>query len=167
MTNNKAYQMQLENSNNQNRVFKLTIEQLEYFKDSISLKLKEAKEELKIKDSKIEAMEYQSSINERVDTIRTKDTIFINSSSRLDTIIGDKWYQLKLGLYYPNTIVVNPKFINERIVIISSKKETINPPKKFFLFRWFQKKHEVIEVNIKENNPYVSNREQRYIQIIK
>ena len=47
------------------------------------------------------------------------------------------------------------------------KKETVNPPKKFFLFRWFQKKHKIIQVDVIEKNPYVQNEVSRYIEIVR
>ena len=35
-----------------------------------------------------------------------------------------------------------------------------------FLFKWFQKKHTVVEVTTRELNPYVEEKIQKYIQII-
>ena len=51
--------------------------------------------------------------------------------------------------------------------MVNKKKETINPPKKFFLFRWFQRKHTILEVNMVEKNPYIENKNNRFIEIIK
>lgn len=48
-----------------------------------------------------------------------------------------------------------------------SKKETIDPPKKFFLCRWFQKKQTILEVKIVEKSPYIEQKESRFIEIIK
>ena len=61
----------------------------------------------------------------------------------------------------------NIKINNTRDVLINSKRETIDPPKKFFLLRWFQKKQEVILVNVKDSNPYITKGQDVYIQIIK
>lgn len=68
---------------------------------------------------------------------------------------------------FPNTIIVHPEFTSEKYIVTHSRKETINPPKKFFLFRWFQKKHRVVEVVVIENSPYVSDKQQKFIEIIK
>jgi hypothetical protein len=81
--------------------------------------------------------------------------------------MGDKWYQLSLGLEYPSMITVKPYFKSEKHIVVSSKKETVNPPKKFFLFRWFQKKHVIIHVDVIEKNPYVSDENSRYVEIMK
>lgn len=164
--NIKAYDSQLSGLNNSNKVFKLTIDQLNYFKDSILIKMNEVREGLNIKDSKIKQMQYQLSHVEKPDSIILKDTIFVESF-KLDTIIGDEWANTHLIMKYPNYIKFTPKFKLESFLFVESKKETVNPPKKFFLFRWFQKKHIVLNVTVKENNPYVETDEQKFVEIIK
>lgn len=164
--NIKAYDSQLSGLNNSNKVFKLTIDQLNYFKDSILIKMNEVRKELNIKDSKIKQMQYKLSHVEKPDSVILKDTVFVESF-KLDTIIGDEWANTHLIMKYPNYIKFTPKFKLESFLFVESKKETVNPPKKFFLFRWFQKKMTVVTVTIKENNPYVKQRESRYIEIIK
>ena len=57
--------------------------------------------------------------------------------------------------------------MSERYVIVDYKKETINPPKKCAIVRWFQKKHKIIEVEVVEKNPYIENKQQRFIEIVK
>ena len=47
------------------------------------------------------------------------------------------------------------------------KKETVNPPKKCFILRGFQKKHKVVEVVVVEKNTYIKNKQQRFIEIVK
>ena len=85
----------------------------------------------------------------------------------IDTLIGDGWYTLKLGLKYPSMIAVEPYFKSEKHIVVSSKKETVNPPKKFVLFRWFQKRHIVLHIDVVEKNPYVGNETSKYVEIIK
>ena len=164
--NIKAYDSQLSGLNNSNKVFKLTIDQLNYFKDSILIKMNEVRKELNIKDSKIKQMQYQLSHIEKPDSIVLKDTVFVESF-KLDTIIGDEWANTHLIMKYPNYIKFTPKFKLESFLFVESKKETVNPPKKFFLFRWFQKRHTVLNVTVKENNPYVETDEQKFVEIIK
>lgn len=164
--NIKAYDSQLSGLNNSNKVFKLTIDQLNYFKDSILIKMNEVRKELNIKDSKIKQMQYKLSHVEKPDSIILKDTIFVESF-KLDTIIGDGWANTHLIMKYPNYIKFTPKFKLESFLFVESKKETVNPPKKFFLFRWFQRKHTVLNVTVKENNPYVETDEQKFVEIIK
>ena len=164
--NIKAYDTQLSGLEDNNRVFKLTINQLNYFNDSIIKKMKEVQKELGIKDSKLQQLQYDLSFAQRKDTIVLNDTIFKNQDFELDTIVGDKWFKTNLHLKYPSTIALSPEIELERFTYINGRKETINPPKKFFLFRWFQKRHIVTEIIIREMNPYVKNKTQRFIEII-
>ena len=165
--NVKAYDAQLSGLEGDNRVLKLTVEQLNYFNDSIIKKMKVVQKELGIKDKRLQQLQYEASHAQRADTITLKDTLFRDPQLRLDTIVGDKWFKTNLHLEFPSTIALKPEIELERYTFINGKRETVNPPKKFFLFRWFQKKMTVVTVTIKENNPYVKQRESRYIEIIK
>lgn len=165
--NVKTYSVLFSNSDNKNRAYKLSIEQLEYSKDSIFQELCKTKDELKIKDSKLQSLHYMSFTYTRADTITLIDTLFRDPQVKVDTLISDNWYSMRLGIKYPSTIVVQPKFKSERSVIVSMKKETVNPPKKFFLLRWFQKKHYVLNVDVIEKNPYVQDMNSRYVEIVK
>ena len=49
--NIKAYDMQLSDEKNKNTAYQFTIDQLNYFQDSILTELNETRKELKIKDS--------------------------------------------------------------------------------------------------------------------
>ena len=164
--NIKAYDAELSGLRGDTKVYKLTIEQLNYFNDSIIKKMKVVQKELGIKDKRLQQLQYEASHAQRADTIILKDTIFRDPQLKLDTIVGDKWFRTNLHLEFPSTIALKPEIELERYTFISGKRETVNPPKKFFLFRWFQKKHTVVEVNVREMNPYVKNKTQRFIQII-
>jgi hypothetical protein len=150
-----------------NIAYQLTIEQLNYFNDSIINKLDSIRKELKIKDNNIKQLQYILSKASKKDTIIFSDTIFIDNNLNLDTTLEDKWYTLNLELKYPNIIITEPTFISEKYVISSYRKETINPPKKCKFLRMFQKKHKVIEVEVIDNNPYIINKKQKFIEIIK
>jgi hypothetical protein len=165
--NIKAYDAELSGLRGDTKVYKLTIEQLNYFNDSIIKKMKVVQKELGIKDKRLQQFQYEASHAQRADTIILKDTLFRDPQLKLDTIVGDKWFRTNLHLEFPSTIALEPEIELERYTFINGKRETVNPPKKFFLFRWFQKKHTVVEVNIREMNPYVKDKTQRFIQIIK
>lgn len=164
--NIKAYDAELSGLTNDTKVYKLTIEQLNYFNDSIIKKMKVVQKELGIKDKRLQQLQYDLSHAQRNDIIILSDTIFKSPEFKLDTIVGDKWFKTNLHLKYPSMIALSPEIELERFTYINGKRETVNPPKKFFLFRWFQKKHTVVEVNVREMNPYVKNKTQRFIQII-
>lgn len=163
--NVKAYDAQLSGLEGDNRALKLTIEQLNYFNDSITKKMNEVRKELGIKDSKIKQMQYKLSHIEKSDSLTLPDTIFVNSF-KLDTIMGDEWANNHIIMSYPNKIKITPRFKLESFLFVSAKKETIKPPKKFFLFRWFQKRHTVLNITVKENNPYAETDRQKFIEII-
>ena len=167
MTNQKAFIAENSSLKEENRVFKFTVEQLNYYNDSILQKMNEVRNELKIKDNNLKQMQYLLSEATKKDTIVFRDTLFREPSLNIDTLIGDKWYNIRLGLKYPNLITTNPTFISEKYIIVNKKKETINPPKKFFISRWFQRKHTILEVNMVERNPYIENKNNRFIEIIK
>ena len=164
--NIKAYDAELSGLRGDTKVYKLTIEQLNYFNDSIIKKMKVVQKELGIKDKRLQQLQYEASHAQRADTIILKDTLFRDPQLKLDTIVGDKWFRTNLHLEFPSTIALKPEIELERYTFINGKRETVNPPKKFFLFRWLQKRHTVIEVNVREMNPYVKDKTQRFIQII-
>lgn len=166
ISNEKAFIAENSSLKNENRVFKFTIEQLNYYNDSILQKMNDVRKELKIKDGNLKQMQYLLSEATKKDTIVFRDTLFREPTLDIDTLVGDKWYQMKLGLKYPSTITTEPKFVSEKYIMADYKKETINPPKKCWLLRLFQKKHKVVEVNVVEKNPYIENKQQRFIEII-
>lgn len=156
------------NSSLQNEVleYKMTVGDLRTSKDSIDNKLAQIIDELKLKDKKIEYLQYQTKTIYKTDTLQLSDTLFI-PTAHVDTTLGDKWYTLGLKLDYPSTIVATPKFNTEQYVVISNKKEFNKTPSKVFFIRWFQKKHQVVVVNIEEKSPYVTNKESKFIKVLK
>ena len=164
--NVEAYQIENSDANNKLRQYQLTIDELRCSNDSIDKKMLKVVDELKIKDKKIEALQYQQSEISKVDTIIFKDTLF-QEGIKIDTAIIDPWYSLELSLKYPSEIKVSPTFKNEQYVIINTKKEYNNKRSKIFFIRWFQKKHLVTEVNIEEKSPYVTNKKSKFVKVIK
>lgn len=165
--NLKAYANINREVEGQNMALHLTIDQLGYFKDSVLQELDNTRKQLKIKDKNLKALQSVSSSFSKSDTIILKDTLFKEVSLDIDTVLGDKWYNVRLGLKYPSMIAVKPYFKSEKHIVVSSKKETVNPPKKFWLFRLFQRKHVVLHIDVKEKNPYVKDETSRYVEILK
>ena len=167
ITNVKSYENMFSDSKDKSIAFQLTIAQLKHSNDSIFQELDNTRKELKIKDSKLKSLQHISSNFIKSDTIILKDTVFKNKGINIDTLLSDEWYSVRVGLRYPSSVTVTPKFKSVKTVIVSTKKETVNPPKRFFLFRWFQKKHTVLHVNVVEKNPYTENQDNRYVEIVK
>lgn len=167
VNNNKVYEVENSIIKQKAIVLNLTIEQLNYTNDSISYKLNQARKNLKIKDKEIESLQYYNETFNKVDTIiLTQDTIFIKDL-KIDTIITEPFYTCKLQLTYPNKVIIEPSFINEKLIFVASKKETIKPPKKYWLCRQFQKKHTILTIDVIDTNPYIKTNKSRFINILK
>ena len=168
-TNIKAYELENSALKDDTIEFQYTIEQLNYSKDSLNQKINKLRKELKIKDKDIQKLQYIVSENSKKDSIFILDTLFVEKV-KVDTTIGDSWSKLRLQLESPNIIVANYSFKNESLVTTYLKKETINPPHKCALIRLFQrlfqKKHNVIHVEVREQNPYCETKEQKFINIV-
>lgn len=166
ISNNKALISQIDSVADRAIEFKSTIESLDYYNDSISHRLKDAYEKLNIKDRTIKRLEYIASMALIRDSIIVKDTIFVKDY-HLDTSMTTKWYDIGLRLDYPNKVEVNPNVISEKYIISHTSRETVNKPKKFFLWRWLQRKHNIIRVEVVEENPYITNTQTKFIEIVK
>lgn len=164
--NEKAYALQLDKEKAHSNVFKIKIEQLTYYNDSITAVLNNAKNELKIKDKQLTSLSYLATQVKKTDTIRLTDTIFKEQTFVLDTIVGDKWVSTKLYMEYPSEVVLQSTVVSEKSVIMYIEKEYVDPPKKCWFLRLFQKKHTVLKAVVKENNPYVTDQENVFFQII-
>lgn len=166
--NVKAYDELLSNSKHKNVALQLTTDQLISAKDSVIRELEQTRKQLKIKEKNVKAEQHIASSFSRVDTIKLAgDTIIKDRKLVVDTLIGDSWYNAKVSLKYPSTVIIQPTFKSEKNIIVYTKKETVNPPKKLWILRLFQKKHTILKVDVIEKNPYVSNEESRYVEIIK
>ena len=96
--NVKAYASMFDNSKKQNAALLLTVDQLEYFKDSVLQELDATRKELKVKDKDLKALQQVKSSFSRTDTITITqvDTLFKEPSLAIDTVLGDEWYKLNL-----------------------------------------------------------------------
>lgn len=164
--NNKAYEEENSELKNKTIQFEYTVDQLNYSKDSLVKKLNDLRKQLNIKDKNIKELQYLASINQKKDSIFIRDTIFKHPEFKLDTLIKDNWSSLQLSLEYPNSIIANYKFNNYTSIITSTSKETINPPKKCWIGRVFQKKHTVINIDVIQENPYCTNSIEKHIKIV-
>lgn len=165
INNEKAYAAENSNLRDKNLVYKLSIEQMEYFQDSLMIEMKKIANENGIKDKHIKNLQYQLEHFYKRDTIVIRDTIFKDLSFRLDTCLVDEWNKTCLSLSYPGNIGISNLYKNEKYLIVNTKRENIKPYK-CFLGKWFGKKHTILEIDIVDKNPYVETREQRFIEII-
>lgn len=158
--------LNLENSelNKEAIAYRFDLEQLEYINDSIIKDLNNTRKQLKIKDKEIKQMQ---SIKTEVlikDSIFIKDTIFKNSFVKIDTVISDKWHTTAICLQ-PDKLTISSKYRSELQIFAKSSKEIIGTPKKCFIGRMFQKKHNVIRVEAYDKNPNAIIKEKKFIII--
>ena len=165
--NVKAYAAIASDAKNRSVALQLTIDQLGYLKDSVLQELDRTRKELGVRDRNLKALQSVSSSFSRRDTITLRDTLFREPSLAVDTLLGDRWYQLQMSLRYPSVVAVRPCFRSEKHIVVSSRRETVNPPSRIFFIKWFQKRHTVIHVDVVEQNPYCSDESSRYVEIIK
>lgn len=164
--NEKALLLKNDSNKNKIRSLQFTVEQLDYFNDSVITELNRVRRDLKVKDADLKALYYLKTSISKKDTVFLTDTVFIENTY-IDTVVQDDWHKTRLTLMYPNKIFVTPEFVSDKSIITYLSKETIKPPKKCKFLRAFQRKHKVIVVEIKENNPYIKTKEQKHIEIIK
>lgn len=165
-TNNvKAYASENSKLKNRNLVFELTLEQMEYYNDSLLHQMKKVANDNGIKDRQIRSLQYQLEHFYKRDTLIIRDTIFKDPTFHLDTCIQDKWSKTQLSLKYPGNIGIKNTYYNNKYIIVDSHKEPIKE-RKWFLPRWFTRKHIVAEITVVDENPYVSTPKQRFVQII-
>lgn len=165
INNEKAYAIENSKLIERNRVFKLSIDQLEYYNDSLLVEMKKIANENNIKDKKIKMLQYQLEHFIKRDTILVRDTIFRESDFILDTCITDEWNKSCIHLAYPNIIALSNEYKNDKYVILNSHKELIKP-RKWFLPKLFTRKHIIVEILVVDKNPYVTTSKQRYVEII-
>ena len=168
--NNKAYEAERDSLKNKTIQFQFAVDQLNHSKDSLISHLNDVRKTLKVKDKEINALQYFASINSKHDTIylkeHTTDTVF-QKGVALDTLIGDDWSEVAIHAEYPNILDVDYAFKNSTIVVMHNQRVTIDPPKKCWIARLFQKKQTVIEVDVVQENPYCIEKEQKFIEIIR
>lgn len=167
LSNRKAFESEADTLKNKSLLHQMTINQLTASKDSVDVALKEALKKLNIKPKNVVSVgQITSNIEKRDSIIIQHDTIFQNKV-RIDTVIGDKWYKAELKLRYPSRIDMAVSMLSVKHIVVNNRKETVNPPKKCWLLRLFQKKHIVQEVVVNEENPHIESESQRFISIVK
>ena len=167
----------LSNENNKNakssKLYEFKLSQLKYINDSLMNAMDSVRKSLNIKDKNTKGLGYVKS------TILIHDTVLVNrirdgdNSISIDTTINKKWYQIQLDYRgskcneCKDTLIVSPKVTSKKYVVISTQKEYVDTPKKFWIQRIFQKKDEVIDVKVVETNPYIYSNEDRFVKVIK
>ena len=171
--NLKAYIALNDTLRSTNRMFEFKTSQLNYINDSLVNQMDIVRKNIGVKDRNLKGLGYIKS------TVRIHDTVLVNrirdgdKTISIDTTINKKWYQIQLDYRgskcneCKDTLIVSPKVTSEKYVVISTQKEYVDTPKKFWIQRIFQKKDEVIDVKVVETNPYIYSNENRFVKVIK
>ena len=80
INNEKTLLLKNDNNENEIRSLKLSVEQLDYFNDSIIEKLNQARKELKVKDADLRELQYLKTLATKIDTVFIPDTIFVEKN---------------------------------------------------------------------------------------
>lgn len=144
--------------------YKMTLADLYSSKDTLDIKLSKALQDLEVADNKVRNLQYQLKHATRTDTLFLYDTIFMPDVC-IDTTLGDFWYNVRLQMEYPSTVIASPTFNSEQIVYIYNKKEYVGGKSKCFFINWFKKKYIVTEVKVEEKNPYINVINQKFIEL--
>jgi len=118
---------------------------------------------LKEQDLKLKNLLSYSNIETRIDTflrvVRTsKDSLYV--------FTFNPEFIIKVGVQ-ADSAWCNPYLVNKQLLIFSDKRETILPPKQFFLWRWLQRRHTVVKAVIRNSNPAVKTTSLNSTYIIK
>ena len=164
--NYKALENECNKLTSDNIEYKLTVTQLSLSQDSLTSALNRARINLGIKDKEIKRLEYIASQAQKTDTLYIRDSIFLNNV-KIDTTIQDgKWYKCNIHLESPNIVSISPEFTSEKSVFTHTEKVILNPKKCKFA-RLFQKKSTIIKTEVVENNPYIKNTQERFMEVIR
>lgn len=166
LQNVEAYRASNSGLEEEIKVYKMSISDLEMSKDTLDKKLMTTLQDLKLSKNKISSLQYQLKKATRIDTIVIPDTILVKDVD-IDTTLGDAWYNINLKLQYPSTIITEPSFNSEQFVYIYNKKEYVGGKSKCFFINWFKKKYISTEVKVEEKNPYINTVNQKFIEIDK
>ena len=171
--NLKAYIALNDTLRSTNRMFEFKTSQLNYINDSLVNQMDIVRKNIGVKDRNLKGLGYIKS------TVRIHDTVLVNrirdgdKTLSIDTVINKKWYQIEIDYKgsrcseCKDTLIVSPKVSSEKYVVISTSKEYVDAPKKWWFQRIFQKKEEVVDVKVVETNPYIYSDHERFIKVIK
>lgn len=158
----KAYSAALSDATGGERVLRLRVSELEASGDRQLRAMDSLRREVGVRDMRLRSMHRRVTVVSRADTVLVPDTVV---AARLDTVVDDGWVRTSVSLA-PGRVAVSSLVRNETTLIVSSRRETVRPPRRFPLFRLFQRRHTVVTVKAVEANPWCATREARSVEIV-
>lgn len=162
--NFKALTLERDSIKKEAIAYKFSVEQLEYLNDSIIDNLNDMRVKLNIKENQLLQMQNIKTEVTIRDSVFFKDTVFKTSFVKIDTVISDDWYSLAISLD-KNKLNIETKYKSDLCVFAKNSREILGTPKKCAVGRWFQRKHNVIRVEVIDRNPYSVIKEQKFVII--
>lgn len=162
--NFKALTLERDSIKKEAIAYKFSVEQLEYLNDSIIDNLNDMRVKLNIKENQLLQMQNIKTEVTIRDSVFFKDTVFKTSFVKIDTVISDNWHSLAISLN-KNKLNIETKYKSDLCVFAKNSREILGTPKKCAVGRWFQKKHNVIRVEVIDRNPYSIIKEQKFVII--
>lgn len=162
--NFKALTLERDSIKKEAIAYKFSVEQLEYLNDSIIDNLNDMRVKLNIKENQLLQMQNIKTEVTIRDSVFFKDTVFKTSFIKIDTVISDDWYSLAISLD-KNKLNIETKYKSDLCVFAKNSREILGTPKKCAVGRWFQRKHNVIRVEVIDRNPYSVIKEQKFVII--
>jgi len=166
-TNRKAIESEVDSLHTTTELLRYSIKDIKASNDSLTEMLYAANKKLKLKDKSLRQMQYLLSTATKADSVVLRDTLFTVRDIAIDTVVGDSWIKTRLQLKYPSTIKTTHQVKSEKMIFLNEVKKIDGKPSKLFFIRWFQKKYTTVEIDIIENNPYIVNDRNKFIEIIK
>lgn len=147
-------------------VFRLRADELAASKDSLLQRMDSLRRALGVRDRRLRAMHFRSTVVEKTDTfwVAVPDTVY---ALAIDTVLDDGWVRTSLLVEEDGRVTLGTRVRNETTIVVKAERETVRPPRRFFLFRLFQRKQTVVRVVATEGNPWCETKEVRSVEIVK
>ncbi len=137
-----------------------TIDELKNSKDSASIAFIQY-----LKDSKIKLKNVTGTGTISTSLVSEKQIAFNSKDTIID--LSEKPHLTEIITIKDNNLSRYLKITNKQDLVHHTKRETIKPPKKFFLARWLQKRHDVTYVDIMNSNPLITTTNQKFVIVTK
>jgi len=121
------------------------------------------KQRLKAGDLKLKNLLATATIETKIDTFLK---VVRNAKDSIYTFTFNPEFIVKVGVE-SDSAWCNPFLTNRQDLDIADKRETILPPKQFFLWRWMQRRHTVVKILVRNSNPAISTNKINATYIIK
>lgn len=133
--------------------FKHDLVTLRQSNDSTIKELLKVRDEVKVKDKRIQSLLGHKDYIYVTDTLVLPVVEMLKEEVMIDTTVGDQWYTTHLALD-SSSIQLSTKMKSQLEVVTYQTREYINPSP-CWLKRLFQRKHTITRVHVKQLNPYI------------